>query len=1642
MINLDNPSDEYSVHDYAAIFDSNPDTFFDGVYEVIDVSDDDNTITIRIDCDLDGNGECDPDEISATDPGTWELDSSPKVSNKDDLGIGFRISIGGGIDLNIPIDVTTLTLGGELTVEFWVPGPTAAEDFRIELSFTAELSETHVGPIATAACMFVVALDFDAPANEFIVIYGAARLTTELHFLEYVGLFMEANGFLRINSSNQDRSITLRDINNNLVEVALPAQSFALRLDGSVEFYINFNGNDEFETFESVFLIEGIFVLEFSAEQGFNVALFRDIGGGLVGPATLQLGPANCRFLTFNVFGFLAIRSDGFAANLILSLDVALPGPLSGLISLSAEFIFIVNTTGGEIQFDIPGDASNPGDTRSDLTLTIPGAGPANPGALAEASLNDLINGNPWTDMVTAGPYGVLFFKGELTLLYVIELSASGYVSLNPDVLSMEVAVSGSFLKLFSVSGSAFVSSEGEFEFIVDGSVQIGPNGFNIGGTAHLEVSYLDNNGKASGGVGPKTLNVEGYLTGKGEIFWIEFTIVELGVSYNSASGDITLRVGPVLVPRWGWPPWESKYYSFAIGTLKMGAPPPLVVLGQIEDINGVWTLTLNVGPNAGARNLFVDEPDEDVLIEHLSGNSVDGEQVRITMFGYSETFDNVLEILIPDMGAGEDYVEIYAGVSVPFEVHFGDDDDTLISAGSGVVKAYGDGGADRLTGGSAGDQLFGGPGNDFIDGKTGQDWIEGGDDSDFLIGGENADNINGGAGNDRIMGDQVSVTGDETASVFETIGSAFGGNDTIEGGDGADVILGGSRNDIINGGAGEDLLIGDDGIVTFSQELGMTFTLTDSDYSENDFIDGGADNDTLFGQMGEDILLGGVGDDHLYGDGYALFTETVRNILLGDGGTINTVGGLVTVDTSEESAGGADTIWGNGGADIVMGGAAMDMIYGDAGDDILLGDTGMIVLDNGSLVYVDTEDEEFGSSDTIHGDMGNDIIIGGLNGSSDALYGNDGDDIIIGDNGFIEFNIDGDPLTLDLIRSATDGFGGDDYIYGNAGSDVILGGTGDDEIHGDDDPDILIGDNADIFLSGFVPGSLTILGSAINRITTTDNQESTGGADSIYGDGGDDIIMGGAAEDTIHGGTGIDLIFGDQGDVENGSGGNWVVTYNGETPPWYEGYSYTSIQTQNGDAGAGDTIYGEDGGDYILGQQGQDVIFGGNGDDDIYGGHNVAGGHDTGDIIDGGTGNDVIVGDNASIQRTVGALNPRMRVLQGDMIYGEGLGSDGEPLVTGDSQVDPTGVHVRAVLVFDYLVTPDSNTFGDDTVAGGADDDMIFGQLGNDTLHGDGQIIQTDGMYTLGSLTEAVGDSNIGGDDYIEGNGGDDTIYGGLGQDDIIGGSSTLFGLTTPDQRPDGSDTIYGGNGDMLTRNNLGDETLEGHARDADMILGDNGNIYRLVGTNGTNSGNFLTFNYDNYGDEKIVVRAAELIDYTPGGVDYDAVNAANDIGAPDEIHGESGDDFLYGMKGDDVIFGEGQDDDIIGGYGNDWISGGTGDDGVLGDDGRIYTSRNGTAEPLYDIGNLAGELDKDISTQDKKQQATINVRDELKKTVNLTPFKLGDPEVPQYLDEFDQADDIIFGGWGNDFLHGGDGDDAISGAEALTEYYDNPVN
>jgi Ca2+-binding RTX toxin-like protein len=884
----------------------------------------------------------------------------------------------------------------------------------------------------------------------------------------------------------------------------------------------------------------------------------------------------------------------------------------------------------------------------------------------------------------------------------------------------------------------------------------------------------------------------------------------------------------------------------------------------------------------------------------------------------------------------------------------------------------------------------------------------------------------------------------------------------------------------------------------------------------------GGAGNDTLWGSGFGDHIAGGSGSDHLYGEGGPdhLYGDSGFNLDFAvskdEDSDAAIVARLLTVPTVNASA----NLTGDAQQALMAGRlettavipAGLDVIHGGDGADILFGDHGVIgqsagtlrLLSAGNVTRIATAEAGNGAADELYGDADNDVILGGNGG--DTIETGEGRNVAIGDLGFVDYVMDdADRGDIDRIGSLDTGVGGDDAITGGADNDMVVGGAGSDTIDAGNGRNIVLGD-AGVLRAGSANAAGSPWGSQSFAILTVTSDASDASGASAFADGagddittgtGNDLVIGGAGGDVIRSGSGNDLVFGDQGLVQASGGALFLDT--ADLPALENGrIQFTAINIDVLSGSGDDIVYAGAGDDMVLGQQGSDVVYGEDGNDDLIGGHNVAGGLDAGDYVDGGTGDDVIAGDNAFVYRQAGLINPRMRVLQGTQIYGttpasttNGVfdpGNDALALVTGDAQLDPSGAIQRRIVLLDHvendgLVTTDTladtpaGRFGGDYLAGGAHRDLIFGQLGDDMIQGDGRIdglvltpaadgrlvqvanpvgasrsVNADGSgvgaLQLVASVEGAGD----GDDYIEGNGGSDVIFGNLGQDDIVGGSSTLFGLTARSQRPDDSDILFGGAGTELARNESGNIVDEGdgkHARDADTIAGDNANIYRLVGVNGQLGGGgvvatfngFLSFNYDSpafSGYEaslKIIPRAVELLDYTAGGVDFNPGAAAFDIGGGDEVHGESGDDTVYGMLGNDVLFGEGEDDDLIGGRGHDWASGGTGSDGLLGDDGRIVTSRNTTVgEPLSGVAGIA-QLDLFISTAGKVQQAWINVKDALKKTVNLTPFNV-DPDGNASFDA-GEADDLLFGGLGDDFLHGGSGDDGISGAEALPEAY-----
>ncbi len=352
--------------------------------------------------------------------------------------------------------------------------------------------------------------------------------------------------------------------------------------------------------------------------------------------------------------------------------------------------------------------------------------------------------------------------------------------------------------------------------------------------------------------------------------------------------------------------------------------------------------------------------------------------------------------------------------------------------------------------------------------------------------------------------------------------------------------------------------------------------------------------------------------------------------------------------------------------------------------------------------------------------------------------------------------------------------------------------------------------------------------------------------------------------------------------------------------------------------------------------------------------------------------------------------------VTAGGVIYDPRSGS---PLVGNEFYADPTGASQRTIVLLDHSDTTNPSLYGNDVITGGGDNDTLFGGLGDDTIHGDGQ-----------------SNTSLDGNDYVEGGGGNDFITGGLGQDDLIGGSSSLYGLGATSQRPDGQDTLFGGSGAAAARKDAGDLSTTGHANDADVIVGDNADIYVLLDSDGS----YLRYAYDDYDAVgKRIPRAVLPLDYQAG----DNADGSADVGDADLIRGGAGDDQIFGLTGNDVLFGDGQDDDLIGGDGSDRIYGGSGIDGIAGDNGVILTSRNGVAE--YLSGQPHGNVVTEFALSDGQTGAYEYLSGQLTKSFVAIAWE-------------DGGSDVIYGGLGDDFVHAGAGDDAVSGSEALAEFYD----
>ncbi|WP_193371563.1 calcium-binding protein [Pelagibius marinus] len=698
-----------------------------------------------------------------------------------------------------------------------------------------------------------------------------------------------------------------------------------------------------------------------------------------------------------------------------------------------------------------------------------------------------------------------------------------------------------------------------------------------------------------------------------------------------------------------------------------------------------------------------------------------------------------------------------------------------------------------------------------------------------------------------------------------QTVVTAGGGDDLLEGFGGPDFLFGGAGNDSLYGGSQADVAAQ---AALIDPQPGETPEEGFSDHNDwlfgeegDDAIYGGAGADLLSGGDGADSVDGGSGGDLIFGDDEVNLSPNLADVLAGDG-----------LNNQQDDPAGAYAIVNLGGHDTVFGGDGGDFIGGEAvayspdaeaqalarndddaggildpnGNDILLGGLGTDRIAGEALAYSTTQD--------VNASVLNAASFGGVVGS-DFIVGGGDEDIVAGEA--LGMTEGGEGFAAVLLNASNGAVGGDG-IDGNAGEDAIAGEA------------LAFGETL-----AFAHAELEAEGNA-----------AVAGTDTLTGGGNADIIAGEvlamangyAAASVVTEALDGAVAGGDY--IEGNSGGDWLA---GELLGYSSGdTAEAGVLNSATDAQAGnDTLRGGGGGDIIAGEAlvagdsdstlmvanqgdggavvGSDSIRGGGGDDVIAGEALVAGGGSASvenefaaglptvgqDTIEGGAGNDTISGDALATSggsATVNHLGVFFTPPAGDSILG-GAGAD---IIAGDA------------LAIDGTAT---------VLTGGSD--TILGGDGNDVISGDALVFG----IGLAEITQ------LGGFDSIDGGAGNDLIYGdaNTGGGEVNGGDDTVLGGA-------GEDTIFGNGGNDLLDGGADDDTLVGGSGD-DSLVGDVGN---------------------------------DLLD---GELGND--NLHGGLGA-DSLLGGLGDDFLFGGSDGDFLFGGSGNDTLVGGAGGDTLSGG----------------------------------------------------------------------------------------------------------------------
>ncbi len=354
---------------------------------------------------------------------------------------------------------------------------------------------------------------------------------------------------------------------------------------------------------------------------------------------------------------------------------------------------------------------------------------------------------------------------------------------------------------------------------------------------------------------------------------------------------------------------------------------------------------------------------------DHLNGGAGADSLVGGTGDDYY-VVDNIGDQVVEASGGGFDSVVSIANYTLSDNV------ENLFLGGDGTAGTGNNGDNYMVANQSLASTLNGLDGNDYLIGGAGNDTINGGAGNDYLDGPGGNDSLVGGSGNDYYVVDSLSsnpyVYSDPSySSSDQVVEAADGGIDSVyvlSNNNSSDGWWSGSNNmlptnveNVYLGGSATVAVAAD--YYTYGYAAG-----TDNYMAANPTLDS-----QLYAAEGNDTLIGGAGNDYLWGKG---------------NGVAYYYGGSVIGDN-----------------DIIIGGAGNDYLYGD------------------DPIYYDMS--SFRSNDTLIGGADNDYLYGGV--GNDYLDGGTGDDTLYGDSYYSYSDYGNDTLTG---GTGNDTFAFENYAY------------------------------------------------------------------------------------------------------------------------------------------------------------------------------------------------------------------------------------------------------------------------------------------------------------------------------------------------------------------------------------------------------------------------------------------------------------------------------------------------------------------------------------------------------------------------------------------------------------------------------------